>query len=278
MGMGKILRYVVFAALCIIVLSPIGSIVWLSLSSDRNRLSTELTLNYYEFILSGWLFQDPVYQKYYPNIYIITLNTLFLAGAVTVLFVIISSMTGYVLSRYKIPARGTILGFFLVLHGFPTTTLIISLYFILKSMNLLNSLWGVVLARLTVELPLGVWVMKGFYDSVPWDVEMASLVDGAGRLKTWWHVILPAVKPGIAAISIFAFTAGWSEFIFVYTFILDRTTWTLSNLIRGLMGELGTVSMNLIAALAMFYTLPILVFFIFTQKYLLKVALGGVKG
>jgi inositol-phosphate transport system permease protein len=145
-------------------------------------------------------------------------------------------------------------------------------------MGLINNLLGVIMAKTTLDLPLGIWVMKGFYDSIPWDIEIASIVDGAGRLRTWAKVMLPLIRPGIAALAVLEFISGWGEFLLIYTLIFSNTSWTLSMVIRGLIGEMGSINLNLIAALSLYYFIPVLIFFILAQKYLLKVSLGGIRG
>jgi inositol-phosphate transport system permease protein len=90
--------------------------------------------------------------------------------------------------------------------------------------------------------------------------------------------MLPLAKPGIAALAVLEFISGWGEFILVYTLVTSNTNWTLSMVIRGLIGEMGSVNLNLLAALSIFYLIPVLIFFIATQKYLLRIAFGGVRG
>ena len=126
-------------------------------------------------------------------------------------------------------------------------------------------------------LPLAIWVMKGFYDSISWDVEMSALVDGATRMQAWSTVMLPQVMPGIASISIFAFIYGWSEYIYVITFIQDKDSWTLASYINTIVGDFRFLDYGLLSATALFYIAPVLLFFFFTQKYLMRVTIGGTK-
>jgi len=133
--------------------------------------------------------------------------------------------------------------------------------------------------KMAVDLPLGVWVLKGFYDGIPWDTEIAALVDGTSRFGAFFRVMLPLVSPGIFSIALFSFLSGWGEFIFVYTFIQTSTNWTLSMLIQSLFAsEMGGINLALIAALSVFYLVPVLVLFVVGEKYLVRVTIGGVKG
>src|SRR5690606_1328431 len=95
---------------------------------------------------------------------------------------------------------------------------------------------------------------------------------------TWYKVMLPQVMPGIASISIFSFIYGWSEYIYVITFIQDKNAWTLASYINAIVGDYRFLDYGLLSATALFYIAPVLLFFIFTQKYLMKVTIGGTKG
>lgn len=245
-----------------------------------NSFSTELAHGVWPegFTLKHWRFLIEPPSRFYPSLWQTTWNTLILAVGMTVTTVSISTPTAYALSRLRFAGRHALLALTLVLHAFPGITLLIATYYVLRALNLLNSIVGVFLVKAALMLPLAIWVMKGFYDNVPWDVEMAALVDGATRLQAWRKVMLPQVMPGIAAISIFAFIYGWSEYIYVITFIQDRSAWTLASYINSIVGDFRFLDYGLLSASALFYIAPVLAFFFFTQRYLLRVTVGGTKG
>lgn len=273
-----VLLYMVAVFLIVVITVPLALLIGLAFSESQVTIQG-FTLNNFKFIKSGTLFEEnPIYSKLYPNVYTVTLNTMMLALGNMLLVVLISSMAAYVISRYSFKGRSTLLGTFLVIHGVPASVLLIALYFLLRQLNLLNTLAGVILVRMSVDLPLGVWVLKGFYDGIPWDIEIASLVDGTSRLGAFYKVMLPLVRPGIFAVALFSFLSGWGEYIFVYTFIQSQTNWTLSLLIRSLIGEMGGINLALIAALSLFYLIPVLILYVVGEKYLVRVTIGGVKG
>jgi len=115
--------------------------------------------------------------------------------------------------------------------------------------------------------------MKGFFDLLPWEIEWSALVDGASRLKTWAKIMMPLIKPGVVAILIFGFLAGWQDIIYVRTFLIDKTlaTFIESNL------EAEMAYMPLLAAAATLYLLPTIFFYISSQKLLFKVYAGGIR-
>ena len=240
----------------------------------------EISFEKWKFLITGQIHLPGSIgeRSLFPSIYKVTLNTLLLAIGVSLVEILLSSLAGYAISRYRFRGRATFLKLILILHAFPSVSLLIALYFILRELNMLNTIIGVVLTKAALEMPLGIWVMKGFYDSIPWELEMAALVDGLSRLKAWFKIILPNVKPGIAALSIFAFLSGWSEFLFILTFMYKETSWTLSMLIWAVIGDWRFVDYHLLAALSLYYMIPVIIFFLTTQKYLMRITMGGIKG
>jgi inositol-phosphate transport system permease protein len=228
-----------------------------------------------------------------PYIWNVTLNTIILAALLTAGVLVISAMAGYALSRISFPGRKAFLGGTLILHAFPSVTLLISIYFVLREISQIpvlgkglpiiggfgyNTLGGVALVMVALQLPLGVWLMKGFFDNVSWDMERAALIDGCSRLRVWWEIMLPSIRPGIAALSIFTFIGGWGAYLIPYTYITDQQKSTISAYLRALSGDTSPVNYSRIASVGVFQLIPVLIFFIFTQEYLLSIFGGGTKG
>lgn len=266
----------VYAFLIVTALPLVIGYGWLVLNSFSSSLLHGVWPE--SFTLDHWRFLVEPPSRYYPSLWRTTWNTLWLALGMTATVVAVATPTAYALSRLQFPGRHTFLALTLVLHAFPGITLLIATYYVLRALGLLNSITGVFLVKAALTLPLAIWVMKGFYDNVPWDVEMAALVDGATRIQGWYKVILPQVMPGIAAISIFSFIYGWSEYIYVITFIQDKDAWTLASYINTIVGDFRFLDYGLLSATALFYIAPVLAFFFFTQKYLMRVTIGGSKG
>jgi inositol-phosphate transport system permease protein len=213
-----------------------------------------------------------------PSIWQVTLNTFALAFALTLFVVFVSSCAGYALSRLRFSGRKTFLSMTIILHSFPSVTLLIATFYILRFLKLYDTLLGVALVMVSLQLPLGIWLMKGFFDNIPWDIEMSALIDGCSRFRTWWQVILPLIKPGIAALSIFSFISGWNEFLIPYTFITSPAKGTIAVYLQHLIGDTELVNYNVLAAVGLYQLLPVLLFFIFSQEYLLRIYTGGRKG
>ena len=227
------------------------------------------------------------------RIWRVTLNTFILAAGQTVAVVLIASLAGYALSRISFPGRKTFLSLTLILHSFPAVTLLIALYFVLRWISDIpiigsdlpiiggfgyNTMGGVILVSLALQLPLGIWLMKGFFDNVSWDMERAALIDGCGHFRVWWQITMPIIRPGIAALAIFSFITGWSAFLIPYTFMTDQTNSVLAAYLNDLLSTTAPVSYSTVAAVGLFQLIPVMIFFIFTQEYLMSIFAGGSKG
>jgi inositol-phosphate transport system permease protein len=193
-------------------------------------------------------------------------NSMILALSQTAIVVTVASLAGFYISRFAFPGRAATLGALLVLHAFPVMTLIIPLFLMLYWVGLLNSLSGVILVLVALELPFAVYIMKGFFDAVPWDIEMSALVDGATRREAFVKIVLPQVRSGMIAVAIFTFIRGWEEYVFVLTFLVTRTKWVMS---------LYVFFGNNSPAVALVYLLPPLLLFLFSQRYLTRLAVGA---
>ncbi len=213
-----------------------------------------------------------------PNIWQVVTNSLVLAFGTTLIVAVVATLAGYFVSRHTFYRRTTFLKGALMLQAFPGITLLVALFILLRALNLLNSVVGVILVIAALHLPFAVFVMKGFFDGIPWDAEMSALIDGASRLRAWYSVLLPQVKNGIAVIAIFAFLWGWTDYIFVLTFILKRSSWTMALYLSSVIGEYRFVDYGLTAAIGVFYMLPSVIFFLLTQRHLTQLTLGGTKG
>jgi len=230
-----------------------------------------------EFTLENWSFLwSPIpWGLERTSIWTVLLNTILYAGGVAVLQVLVCTLAAYALSRIEFRGKTLILGLQMLLRAFPGVLLLIGTFFVLLRLRLLYTIPGVVLARMSMEIPYGVWIMKGFFDGVPWDIEWAALVDGCSRIQAWRKILFPLVIPGLLAISIFAFLAGWEDFVFAYI-LLPGETKVMSVLLQGLMAT-EVMDYGLLAAISLFYMLPAMLFFLVAQRALARVTIAGVR-
>jgi inositol-phosphate transport system permease protein len=120
--------------------------------------------------------------------------------------------------------------------------------------------------------------MKGFFDNITWDMERSALIDGASRFRVWWEIILPQIKPGIAALAIFNFISGWNAFLIPYTFTIGAKVSNLPVYLNRFSEDTSMIGWNQVAAVGLFSLIPVMIFFIFTQEALLNIYSGGAKG
>ncbi len=221
------------------------------------------------------------------SIWTYTMNSLVIAVSMTVVSLLLCSMAGYALSRMEFHGRRFFLSMTLILHGFPGVTLLIPIYLVLLNLGRIpllgdfigyNTLGGIALIMVGLELPFGAWLMKGFFDNVSWDMERSALIDGATRWRTFWQIILPQIRPGMMALGIFAFLGGWNAYLIPAIFSIGTKAANLPVYIRQLTGEVNPVNWNQVAAVGIFQMIPILLLFIFAQEYLLNIYSGGTKG
>ena len=214
----------------------------------------------------------------FPSVWIAFRNSLALALSQTVIILTVASLAGYYISRFAFRGREAFLQEMLVLHAFPAMTLIIPIFLILHWVGLLDTIFGVMLVLATIELPFYVFVMKGFFDGVPWDIEMSAMTDGATRRQAFRLVVLPQVRVGLIAVAVFAFIRAWEEYIFVRTMLIENKNWVMSLYLFWVSDDIMGVDYGIVAAVSVFYVLPSLLLYVFCQKYLTQMTIGGIRG
>ncbi len=255
---------------------PIGvGTLWLLLTALFNQVHGLLPVGNINFGNWRFLWEGSINGR--PPIWVALFNSILFAATVAFIEVLVASMAAYAISRMNFPGRRLYLGMILVLHAFPAVSLLIAIYYILRVLGLFDTLFGVILVKASLEIPLGIWLMKGFFDNLSWEMEMAALVDGASRWTVFRKVALPLVRPGILALGTFALLSAWGEFILPYTLIVSGKSWTLALYLQSFLRE-SFVDYGMMAAVGLFYALPVFVFFLLGQKYLLNIYSGGVKG
>jgi arabinogalactan oligomer/maltooligosaccharide transport system permease protein len=206
------------------------------------------------------------------------MNSMIVALATTVVGVLLSCTAAYALSRFRFPGRKAGLTTFLVVQMFPATLLLIPLYVVLDRLGLLNSIVGLVLVYATTAIPFCVWTLKGYFDTLPRELEEAARIDGASPWLIFRRIILPLARPGIAVTALFSFMTAWNEFIMASTFMTDESRFTLPVLIQSTVTE-HTADYGLFAAGAMVTSIPVMIAFYVLQKYLVGgLTAGAVKG
>jgi arabinogalactan oligomer/maltooligosaccharide transport system permease protein len=207
------------------------------------------------------------------------LNSAIVAGATTILGVFLACTAAYAFSRFRFPGRRAGLMSFLVSQMFPGTLMLIPLYIIVVQwLGLGSTFIGIVLPYATTAIPFCVWMMKGYFDTIPKELEESALIDGASQATIFLRIILPLAKPAVAVTALFSFMTGWNEFIVAATFINKEDMYTAPVGLRFFVGGFSQ-QWGYFAAGSIIAAIPVVILFMFLQKYLVSgLTAGAVKG
>lgn len=205
-------------------------------------------------------------------------NSLLVAGATTVVGLAFATSAAYAFSRFEFPGRRAGQSALLVTQMFPGVVMAIPLYVLLDATGLVGSLTGLVLVYATTSVPFSVFMLKGYFDTLPRDLEEAALVDGASKFTIFWRIILPLSRPALAVTALFSFMTAWNEFILASTFLSDERSFTLPIVLQRYVGEFSA-EWGRFAAGAIVVSAPVMALFFYLQKHLVGgLTAGGVKG
>jgi multiple sugar transport system permease protein len=205
------------------------------------------------------------------------LNSLWVSTATTILGVVIAVPAAYAFSRFRFPGKETLFYAVLLRNMFPGVVFLIPLFIMMRVLRLVNTEWSLILTYLTFGLPLSIWLLKGFYDNIPPQLEQAARIDGATRFQAFIRVVMPLSSPGIIATAIYAFVQAWNEYVYALTFLNDKSKLTLPVGLQRFFTEYATDWPGLMAA-AFIMSVPVVAMFLILQRYFVRaLAEGAVK-
>jgi multiple sugar transport system permease protein len=202
------------------------------------------------------------------------LNSLYVSTATTVLGVIVAVPAAYAFSRFRFPGRNLLFYGVLVRNMFPAVVFLIPLFIMMRWLRLVNTPFSLILTYLTFGLPLSIWLLKGFYDNIPPQLEQAARIDGASRFKAFLLVVMPLSSPGIIATAIYSFILAWNEYVYALTFLNDKDRLTLPVGLERFFTEYATNWPGLMAA-SFIMSVPVVVLFLVLQKYFVRALTEG---
>jgi arabinogalactan oligomer/maltooligosaccharide transport system permease protein len=243
-----------------------------SLSLSISPIPEAVTLDHFRDVLGAtdaqgrWLFGRQL------------LASLVVSAATTLVGLSLAVTGAYALSRYRFPGKNTGMQALLVTQMFPATLMSVPLYALLKMLGLLDSWGGLVLVYSTSSLPFCVWMLKGYFDTIPRELEEAAVMDGATPWQVFIRVVLPLAKPALAVTALFSFMTAWNEFILAATLINDAARFTLPVALQQYVGEWKT-EWGHFAAGALIVSAPVMALFFALQRSLVGgLTAGAVKG
>ena len=205
-------------------------------------------------------------------------NTTVVSVGATGISLVIGIMAAYGFSRYKFPGAKTVLWSILFTRVLPRVTLIVPFYITLRNLKLLNTYPGLILVYLMVVMPISVWLLKGFFDKVPYEIEEAAIVDGCSAFTLLTRIIIPISMPAIAAVGMYTFILAWNEFLFALLMTTNAHTRTISVALAFYIDEAGVHWGPLMAA-SILMSIPAIIIFSLSQRQLVRgLSEGAVKG
>ncbi|MFD4630601.1 sugar ABC transporter permease [Streptomyces sp. NPDC058284] len=247
----------------------VGPPLWLLVTSfkpESEAFTTDLvkdfTLGNYDHVLNDTEF---------PNW---LLNSLIVVGLTTVIGVFIAATTGYAVSRFKFPGMRPLMWLLLITQMFPVAVLIVPLYNLLADLGLLNQPIGLVVTYLTIAVPFCAWMMKGYFDTIPVEIDEAGRVDGLNPFGTFWRLIVPLAKPGLAVTGFYTFITGWAEVAYASAFMTGEENLTLAGGLQTFVNQY-TSDWGSLTASAVIVAVPAAVIFGFAQRHLVSGLTAG---
>ncbi|MBE5973413.1 MAG: sugar ABC transporter permease [Paenibacillaceae bacterium] len=264
---------VFFVLLCFITLIPILYAFLLSVSSDSSAFGNGFlfpqspTLKNYKAILV----EEP-FLIWLKNSVVLSLGTMILAMGTSV-------TASYAFSRFRFRGRNEMLKLLLILNAFPQILSMFAIFRLFKNMNLLNNYIGLILIYAGSMCIFSIWNMKGYFDTIPIEIEESARIDGGSSGQIIWKIILPLARPSIIVTAVMVLIFVWNEYLFATTFIMKEENYNLAGGLYQLQANDYSRSWSLFSAAAILVSVPILILFFSIQKYMVSgLTTGGVKG
>ncbi|PQD95466.1 sugar ABC transporter permease [Pradoshia eiseniae] len=268
------LSYLVIGIMFAIIIYPVLWIIGSSFNPGDSLSSSKMipdnaTLNHYKELFD---LENSDYLLWYFNSIKISLMTM-------ILTVISVSFTAYAFSRYRFVGRKNGLMTFLILQMIPNFAALIAIYVLATRTGLIDTHLGLVLLYVGGQIPMNTWLMKGYLDSIPRDLDESAKMDGAGHLRIFFQIVMPLAKPIIAVVALFSFVAPFGDFILAKILISSSDKYTLAVGLYSMVGKQFGAEFTKFAAGSVLIAVPIAILFLFLQKYFVSgLTAGGTKG
>lgn len=269
-------KALMYGALILITILFLFPIYWMILTSLRpNEAIQRLPPDFFPSSITFSHYADILHDGKFVVFY---RNNLIVSGVTTAVTLLLALFAAYAFSRYRFRGSSTLMMLFLSTQMFPAMALLIALYHMYFKLGLLNTYTALVLACSTNALPLSVWMLKGFFDTIPSTLEEAAYIDGCPKGQALFQIIIPLVKPGVVAVGLYSFLISWEDFLWGLTLVNKTEMRTLaSGIAMTYLGEFE-YDWGRVMGAAVGAAIPILILFIFLQKYMISgLTAGAVK-
>jgi ABC-type glycerol-3-phosphate transport system permease component len=269
---------VLWLGLALLVAFALAPFLWVTLTSFKTRQELYATpLQYLPTVLTVTNYVDAWTSKLTPFSRFFA-NSLWVSSVTMVATTVISILAGYAIARFRFAGRQTFLLIFLATQMFPAVLLIAPLLSQWHALGLVDTYQVLIYSNFSFTVPFTVWMLVGYFESIPRELEESAMMDGCGRFGALCRVVLPLAAPGIAATAIFAFVSSWSELLFAITFTTQTEMRTLSAGLLFMVGQYE-IQWGQLSAGVMISTIPVAVLFVFLQRHLIRgLTAGALKG
>lgn len=277
----KVLHYtkltilnIVFVLLCLIGLIPILYALMISFSGSGSILSSDITSFFENMTLSNYaaVFMEMDFLNWLKNSLILSVGTMIIAMGIAV-------VASYSFSRYQFKGKNGILKLLLVLNAFPQILSMFAIFRLFRNVGLLNSRIGLIIVYAGSMCIFSIWNLKGYFDTIPTEIEEASKIDGANDFQLLQKIVLPLATPAIIVTAVMVLIFVWNEYMFATCFLLSEENYTLAGGLYMLQSNDYSRNWPIFSAAAIVVSIPILLVFFCIQKYMVSgLTAGGVKG
>lgn len=273
-GIGLTALNIFFIVLCFVTLIPILYALTVSLSGQNSLLSSDFSFMPKDFTLDNY--KEVIFGE---DILTWFKNTVFLAFVTVSLSLLIAVPAAYCFSRRRFPGRKTILKCLVLLNSFPAILSMFAIYRLLRPMGLVNHRVGLILVYTGTMAVFSLWNTKGYFDTIPTEIEEAAKIDGASDIQVVTKIVMPLAKPSIITTALQVLIYVWNEYIYATTFMTGESKYTLAAGLNSLQATEMTGSWPVFAAASITVSIPVLIIFFKCQKYMTSgLTAGGVKG
>ena len=273
-GIGLMALNIFFIVLCFVTLIPILYALTVSLSGQNSLLSSDFSFIPKDFTLDNY--KEVIFGE---DILTWFKNTVFLAVVTVSLSLLIAVPAAYCFSRRRFPGRKPILKCLVLLNSFPAILSMFAIYRLLRPMGLVNHRVGLILVYTGTMAVFSLWNTKGYFDTIPTEIEEAAKIDGASDIQVVTKIVMPLAKPSIITTALQVLIYVWNEYIYATTFMTGESKYTLAAGLNSLQATEMTGSWPVFAAASITVSIPVLIIFFKCQKYMTSgLTAGGVKG
>ncbi|MCJ7788880.1 MAG: carbohydrate ABC transporter permease [Candidatus Atribacteria bacterium] len=271
-NLSRIFQYIVLSIVVLIVIIPIVMLIFGALKTRGEFMTRPYTLP----IPPNW--ENFAKVLSIPTFWTMLLNSFLVMLATTSGVVIICSLAAFALSRMKFRGQNFIFNFLTLGLMFPVTIAILPVYLIVRQIGLTNNLWGVILVQTAFQLSIGIVILRGFFKSVPYELQDAAYIDGCNAFGFFWRIMLPLTRPALAAIASLTMVASWNDLLVPLVLLNNESLWTLPLGTMQFQGQYG-VNLALVAAFVILSAVPAVIFYLFAERQIISgLTAGAIKG